>query len=149
VINVYLFEYTLFAVGDFCIGAAVTWFPAPSSHLAEAIARPFAYDTGKGRANYTVVCNRVILHIETCFDMPRWSYHRGKHKQGNESQENEEPGFPHSAPPNVRKTTRHDIPNYLDCQQQWSRQDRQKLLDILRTNPESYEIEYYKIFAGR
>lgn len=31
---------------------------------------------------------------------------------------------------------------------QWSRQDRQKLLDILRTNPEEYEIEYYKVFAG-
>jgi len=30
----------------------------------------------------------------------------------------------------------------------WRREDRQKLLDILKTNPESYEIEYYKIFAG-
>jgi hypothetical protein len=30
----------------------------------------------------------------------------------------------------------------------WRREDRQKLLDILKSNPESYEIEYYRIFAG-
>ena len=31
---------------------------------------------------------------------------------------------------------------------QWSRQEKQKLLDILRANPEEYEIEYYRVFAG-
>jgi len=30
----------------------------------------------------------------------------------------------------------------------WRREDRQKLLDILKTNPEEYEVEYYKVFAG-